>query len=235
MNEQERIRQAYQLRRAKAQTSERFFGYENLVHIFRLHERYRETLRLLHRFGYHPLAGLQILDVGCGDGNMLRQFVQWGGQPENLAGIKLRPEPVRQAQHLNPNVDIRCGDASKLPWPDASFDLVCQHTVFTSILDDGMRQRVATEMARVLRPGGGILWYDFTYNNPSNPDVKKVGAKAIQALFPNLRIYLRRLTLAPPLARRLPEALLPVSYPLLASLPLLCTHYLGLLIKPLDR
>ena len=232
IEEHERILEAYQTRHARAQARAGFFEYEDLAHVCRIDERHRETLRLLKLAGYHPMSNLHILDVGCGDGNMLRQFLQWGATPERLAGIELRPEPVQKALHLNPNLDVRCGSATELSWPDASFDLVCQHTVFTSILDSAMKQQIAAEMSRVLRPGGAVLWYDFMYNNPRNLDVRGVKAAEIRALFPGFEIHLRRITLAPFVARRLPESLLPVLYPLLAAIPLLRTHYLGLLVKP---
>jgi SAM-dependent methyltransferase len=152
--------------------------------------------------------------------------------PENLSGIELRPEPVDKARQLNPFLDILCGSAVDLPWSDDAFHLVCQHTVFTSILDTHMKAQVASEMDRVLRPGGAILWYDFMYDNPGNPDVRGIKAAEIRALFPHFDIRLRRITLAPPIARRLPERLLPVVYPLLSAIPILRTHYLGLLHKP---
>jgi len=71
------------------------------------------------------------------------------------------------------------------------------------------------------------------YDNPRNPDVRGVRAGEIRSLFPGFEIHLRRITLAPFIARRLPESLLPVLYPLLAAIPLLRTHYLGLLVKPM--
>jgi SAM-dependent methyltransferase len=231
ITEIQRILKVYQDLDARLQSADRFFGFENLAAVNRVYDRYRETLRLLKKAGYHPLTGLSILDVGCGDGHMLRQFVQWGALPGHLAGIELRPEPVKQALELTPTLDIRCGSATELPWSEASFDLVCQHTVFTSVLDQTMRQQIAAEMKRVLRPGGAILWYDFMYNNPKNQHVRGVKAGEIGSLFSGLEIHLHRITLAPPIARRIPESLLPLLYPLLATLPILRTHYLGLFIK----
>jgi SAM-dependent methyltransferase len=229
MAEQQRIMAAYRARETQARPM--FFGYENPAHLCRVYERHRETLRLLASAGFQPLSRQRILDVGCGDGNMLRQFLQWGAEPAHLAGIELRPEPADYARHLNPNLDVRCGCATELPWPDVSFDIICQHTVFTSILDTRMKQQVAREMARVLRPEGAVLWYDFMYDNPHNPDVRGIGAREVAILFPGFETYLHRITLAPPLARRLPERMTPIAYPLLSAVPFLCTHYLGLLIK----
>jgi SAM-dependent methyltransferase len=111
------------------------------------------------------------------------------------------------------------------------FDLVCQHTVFTSILDPVLRQQIASEMARVLRPGGAVLWYDFLYDNPRNPDVRGAGAKEIRDLFQSFDIHLSKVTLAPFIERRLPKLGLPLWYWLLTSLPPLRTHYLALLVK----
>ena len=229
MNEKQRILNAYQVRRCQA--SEQFFGYENLAHVCRIHERHRETLRLLSKFGYHPISHLNVLDVGCGDGNLLRQFLQWGAEPDRLAGIEMRREPVQKALCLDPNLDVRCGSATELPWADESFDLVCQHTVFTSILDRPMKTQVAAEMSRVLRPNGAVLWYDFFYDNPDNSDVQGVRASEVHRLFPGFEIHLRKLTLAPPIARHIPEVWLPVLYPMLSAVQFLRTHYLGLLIK----
>ena len=230
--EEQRILDAYAKRKAQKQASVRFHCYGSLSHMYEVQERHRETLRLLGRFGYGDLSTARLLDVGCGDGNMLRQFMQWGATPKHLAGIDLRREPVERALELDPGLDVRCGSAFALPWPDAFFDLVSLHTVFTSILDAAMRARLAGEVRRVVRPGGAVLWYDFIYNNPSNPDVQAVARKQVRALFDGFEIHLKRITLAPPLGRLVPEGLLSILYPVLASVPFLCTHDLGLFTKP---
>jgi SAM-dependent methyltransferase len=230
MNERKRILAAYQARQSRIETS--FFTYENPAHVSRIQQRHQATLRLLAAAAFQPLSDLRVLDVGCGNGHLLRQFLQWGALPENLAGIDLQSVPVDYARRLNPNLDLHYGCASELPWPGAFFDLVCQHTVFTSILDMQMKRQVADEISRVLRRGGGVLWYDFRYDNPGNSDVRGIRAREVHDLFPGFQGRLHRVTLAPPIARRLPERLLPVLYPVLSVIPILRTHYLGLLIKP---
>jgi SAM-dependent methyltransferase len=229
MDELTRIRETF---RARDAARRRFFEFSGLDHVQRLHERYEMTLRMLHEAGFHPLSELRILDVGCGEGRMLRQFVDWGALPENVAGIDLSLERVAKAQRLSPELEIREGTATALPWPDASFDLVCQHTMFTSILDADLRRQAASEMARVTHPGGAVLWYDFMFDNPSNPDVRAMHAREIRELFPDFVCRLRRITLVPPISRRLPRSLLPIAYPLLACLPPIRSHLLGLLLKP---
>ena len=231
MHEQDRILEAYRERQQQAGKQTACFGYGNPAHLIRIQERHRKTLVLLQAASVHYLGNIRILDIGCGDGNMLRNFLEWGAVLENLAGIELREAAVEKSHLLNPTLDVRCGSATELPWPASSFDLVCQHTVFTSILDTGMRQKVAAEMDRVLKPDGAVLWYDFFYNNPNNPDVCGVKKDEIKALFPNYQYNFSKITLAPPIARRIPKSLLPIFYPLLAAIPLLRTHYLGVLIK----
>jgi len=123
------------------------------------------------------------------------------------------------------------GDASLVKLPDESEDIVLQSTVFSSLLDAPFQWRLAQTMWRWVRPGGGVLWYDFTVDNPSNPDVRGVPVSRIRELFPAGRVQYERVTLAPPLARRL-CALHPALYPVCNVLPLLRTHVLAWIEKP---
>jgi SAM-dependent methyltransferase len=141
--------------------------------------------------------------------------------------VDLLPDRVDEARQNSPaGVTILCGNAAQLDFPDDTFDLVIQSTVFTSILDAALRQAVAAEMVRLVRPGGLILWYDYYFDNPSNPDVRGVRKSEIRGLFPQCSIDLRRVTLAPPLARALaPYSTLACHC--LEAFPFLRTHYLG--------
>lgn len=75
------------------------------------------------------------------------------------------------------------------------------------------------------------MFYDFEYNNPWNPNVR-VGGKRAEAggYFDGFRGGWKRLTLFPPLARRL-GILTPVLCPALAAVPPLRTHLMGVLRK----
>src|SRR5262249_42218673 len=143
--------------------------------------------------------------------------------------IDLIEDSIAQGRKLAP-MTLICGSATQLPFADASFDLVTQFTVFTSILDDRIKRAAAGEMARVLAPRGWILWYDFTFNNPANAHVKGVKKREIESLFPGFMMKSKRLTLAPPLGR-LVAPLSATLYHLLSQVRPLCTHCMCLLEK----
>ena len=128
-------------------------------------------------------------------------------------------------------VTLHAGDASVLTVAPGSQHIVLQSTVFSSLLDDAFQQQLAAAMWRWVAPGGGVLWYDFTVNNPRNRDVRGVPLARLRALFPQAHITHRRLTLAPPLARPLCR-LHPALYTLANALPLLRTHVLAWAGKP---
>lgn len=207
---------------------------DNLGNQWIVKEREQRLLILLRRHDFWPLDDLHVLDVGCGTGGMLFKMQSWGARPENLVGIDLLPERVEQARRLYPHIRFICGDAAEMNLPSNSFDLILTFTLFSSILDMQMAKAVANRIWGVLKPGGAVVWYDFRYNNPGNPNVRGVKKSMILHLFPNAIPHLQLITLAPPLARRLGR-LTPVLYPLLSCIPFLRTHYLGLLIKPGKR
>jgi SAM-dependent methyltransferase len=181
-----------------------------------------------------PLAGRALADVGCGNGMWLRQFVRWGADPAALRGIDLIGTRIGVARTRVPGASLVCGDARSLPWSDESFDVVTQFMVFSSILRASVKQRIADEMLRVLKPDGAILWYDSRRSNPRNPNVRALGAAEIRRLFPDCDVRLRSVTLAPPLARRV-VPLFPAAGVLLESIPLLRTHFFGVIRKHAGR
>jgi ubiquinone/menaquinone biosynthesis C-methylase UbiE len=223
--EEARIREAY----GKREVHDVRYSWFNPAYPFMVQQRERRLLDLLNRHNFADLESKTILEVGCGTGQWLRDFIKWGARPENVTGIDLLPDRVSRARRLcPPAVRIHCASAAQLPFYDETFDIVLQSTVFTSILDADLKRHVAAEMRRVVKREGLILWYDYHANNPWNSDVQGVKRGEIDQLFPDCSINLKRITLLPPLARHLA----PYSYLgcyLLEKIPLFCTHYLGVI------
>ena len=183
--------------------------------------------------GLCPLAQRSILDVGCQWGTFLgRCREDWGqNDPGRLCGIDLMDEWVQEGLQRFDFLDLRHGSADRLPWEDASFDLVHQGMVFSSVLDSGLRAGIASEIARVLRANGTLLWYDFFFN-PKNPDTIGMTLQRVRQLYPNWVIrYRRRITLAAPLARRL-QRISARSVVWLTAFKILNFHHLIVLEKP---
>ncbi|MCE2660948.1 MAG: class I SAM-dependent methyltransferase [Rubrivivax sp.] len=195
-------------------------------------ERQRAIIECLVAQGLTDLPSLRVVEVGCGAGGNLLELLRLGFAPEQLCGIELLPERAAQARRCLPAaVQILEGDASLRPIEPGSCDIVLQSTVFSSLLDDHFQQQLADAMWAWLKPGGGVLWYDFTVNNPRNRDVRGVPVRRVQQLFPQARLQATRLTLAPPLAR-VACAWHPGWYGVLNTLPFLRTHVLVWAGKP---
>ena len=226
--ERERIASYYSWR-ADAQLGDRYSAF-NPGHLFRVQRTDRATLAALKRHGFERLKSLDVLDVGCGDGRLLRSLIDWGADRRRLHGVELLPDRVEAAHRADPGLDVHQGDASALPFEDASFDLVFQATVFSSIVDEGMRRAVAADMARVLRSGGAVVSYDLRVARDRR-HMRGIGAADLRRLFPGFGVDARRVTLVPPLARMLARWSW-LACELLEEIPLLRTHELVVLRKP---
>lgn len=193
--------------------------------------RSRTLATLLAATVGRDLSATRVLDVGCGNGGFLRQLVDWGATPAHLAGTELQPDRLDQARSRSaPGVRWHLGGLDA--FADDSMDLVSANTVFSSILDEDLRRALAADMWRVLRPGGWTMIFDFRYDNPRNPQVRKVGAVELLRFWPAVQRHYRSLVLAPPLGRAL--ASLPWMLPelLAACVPLLRSHFIYMARKP---
>jgi len=197
-----------------------------------LQERQRALQALLAEAGLENLSTLHLVEVGCGSGGNLQELLRMGFSATNMCGIELLPERLAQSRAALPAaLWLHGGDALQAPVAPGSMDIVYLSTVLSSLLDDAYQQRLADTLWGWLKPGGAVLVYDFTVNNPRNPDVRGVPLARLRALFPQARLRHRRVTLAPPLARVVVR-LHPGLYDLVNTLPLLRTHVLAWLQKP---
>jgi ubiquinone/menaquinone biosynthesis C-methylase UbiE len=104
------------------------------------------------QLGYAGTAGLDVLDVGCGQGIDLVRYARAGA---NVTGVDLTPRHVELARtHLEVSGlsgTVAQGDAERLPFADDSFDRVSSNGVLHHTPDIEAALR---EIRRVLRPGG---------------------------------------------------------------------------------
>ena len=200
-NEILRIKEEYAQREHRLSGSDRYSRF-NPGYLYMMQQLERETMSLLRWNSTTSLENSRILEIGCGQGNVLLDFLSYGAAARHLFGVDLLQERLKQARARMPEAQFVGADGGRLPSISDTFDLVLQFTALSSVLDINMRKSIAAEMIRVLRkPGGMILWYDF-WVNPTNPQTRGIPSREIRELFPGCTIKLRKITLAPPLARR---------------------------------
>jgi len=116
------------------------------------------------------LPGMNILDVGCGRGEILRHCVSLGA---NAYGIDYAPVAVQMSQDVIVNTDVTAGktgvalsDAKKLPFPTGMFDRALMFDVVEHLHPWELHSAML-EIRRVLKPDGMFIihtapniWYD---------------------------------------------------------------------------
>lgn len=101
-----------------------------------------------------PVAGMRVLDVGCGTGAGLEGYLAAGCR---VYGVDISPAMLGQARRtLGPRVGLRRADAGCLPFPDGTFHLV-RAMLTLHEMPPGHRSRVVGEMVRVLQGDGRLL------------------------------------------------------------------------------
>lgn len=155
-DEVSRLRSEYSRRDAAGLS--KIYTYANPAFAFHMQEREWTILRLLRESNV-DLSGIRILEVGCGTGHILERFQELGAG--KAVGIDLADHRIKVAKRKYPNLFLMHGNASELPFRDNAFDMVMQFMCLSSVLDAGMRRRIAEEMWRVVRPGGVVLHYDL--------------------------------------------------------------------------
>ncbi len=221
-----RLRNEYEDRKRRLAASD-VYSWFNLANLFTIHQRQRTILTALKKYGFADLEGLSILEMGCGGGGVLTEYLGFGALPEKLHGVDLLYDRLLQAHQVLPGSCFANADGQALPVPSRSFDLVLQFTAISSILDSELRQKICAEMLRVLKSEGMIIWYDF-WLNPTNPQTRGIRPAEIRRLFPNCNFEFHKITLAPPITRRLT----PISWGFalfLESLRIFNSHYLVLI------
>ena len=115
-------------------------------------------------------SGEKVLDVGCGTGDLTLTAKNYAGASGSAYGIDPSPEGIdlarKKAERMSLEAVFEVGLIEKIPYPDATFDVVISRLVIHHLPDDLKRQGFA-EIFRVLRLGGRVFLADF--RPPTNP------------------------------------------------------------------
>jgi ubiquinone/menaquinone biosynthesis C-methylase UbiE len=114
----------------------------------------RKILAVMSDFSRRPLSKLNVLDLGGSAGLMAAEF---SGQFKQVVELDLDSTALRFGRDRCESGDVEwvCGDASRLPLPDASFDCVICNHVYEHVDD---QSGLAREIHRVLKDDGFCYW-----------------------------------------------------------------------------
>ena len=111
-----------------------------------------------------PVAGLRVLDVGCGEGHNTRLVADHGAE---VVALDISEQFIRAGADLGvPGIDHVVGDGAELPFGSKSFDAV---TAFMSLMDVAEPERTLQEIARVLR-ASGFMQFSIVHPATSTPE-----------------------------------------------------------------
>jgi ubiquinone/menaquinone biosynthesis C-methylase UbiE len=118
---------------------------------------------MIERLELRP--GYSLLDLGCGMGDDVSELAAIVGANGTVVGADISTAMIAEANrrhgHLSPAVRFMEADAKRLDLSDAAFDRCRAERVLMHVLHP---ERALAEMVRVLRPGGGLVVFDFDWD-----------------------------------------------------------------------
>ena len=139
---------------------------------------YRDHLNTPAFFAMLPsVDGLQVLDIGCGEGHNTRLLAQRGASVSavDISDVFLR-YAIESEQREPLGIDYKLASAVALPFADHSFDAA---TAFMSLMDVPETDRVLKEAFRILKPDG-FLQFSIThpcFDTPHRRNLRDVHGK----------------------------------------------------------
>lgn len=125
--------------------------------------RYNQPLRLKAVAGALRATGiklnsLSVLDVGCGVGVFLEEFLKLGAK---VTGIDISSEAIKRCrERFGALAVLKVQKVEEIDFPPGSFDFVSSIAVCQHIVDDGLFESAVGKLAEVVKPGGFILFME---------------------------------------------------------------------------
>lgn len=130
------------------------------VHIL-LHYQYMQKIVEKIIVGRQDVSSLKILDLGCGDGKVLRDLLSWKLRPENLYGIDVSHFIIDYARKLSSSeMNFVQGTLDELPFENQQFDIILSRGVLQHIKDEETMNKVSSQIQRILKPEGTMIFYE---------------------------------------------------------------------------
>jgi SAM-dependent methyltransferase len=138
------------------------------------HDAFYDLMNLPTFLKMLPAPGRRTLDLGCGEGRLSRVLAQAG---HTMVAVDTSPSMIALAASAEPAPAAVLSDAARLPFTDASFDLV---VAFMCLQDMDRMADAIGEAGRVLAPGGRLAFAvvhplnsagDFASKEPDAPFV----------------------------------------------------------------
>ncbi|APR76821.1 Hypothetical protein A7982_02168 [Minicystis rosea] len=128
----------------------------------------------------------RVLDLGCGRGAVLLLAAQRlsSGQAtgidlwsttDQLGNAADATRRNAELEGVSDRIDLHTGDMRKLPFPDASFDVIVSSLAIHNIPEAAGRAEAVREAVRVLKPGGRAVLADFRFTDDYADELKKAG------------------------------------------------------------
>ena len=150
----------------------------------------RPFRRLLDRIdeagGLRVPPNFSILELGTGNGNLSALLFQ-RYHPARIFATDYDPEQVAVAREnlhrkfgrIPPAFTIETADASRLQYPERTFDLVTAHLMLHHVGPVSQEQRAIGEITRVLRPGGLFLYVEMIRKSPVREELARIGYRVL--------------------------------------------------------